>query len=126
MIIGLIFMLFSFIGQTLFFLGILLFAVPYLFFYTKSIDNISLVQKIESSKLKEGDWLSHDIKIGKKILKSNWEGLSRKEIAFLKKKQKYVLIKRGIEFTPVFLASFFIYVYFYLINITLSYFLSSF
>lgn len=119
MLIGLLLMLMGFFGELLFLLGALLFILPYLFFYTKAIDNICLVQKINSKELTEGDWLYQQVKIGNNTIMPKWEGLNKKEIMLIKKKYKFVLIKRGIEFSPVFLVSFIVFVYLYFSGISL-------
>jgi Flp pilus assembly protein protease CpaA len=97
--------LFFYIGSILFF-GIILMIFPLLYIYTKSVDDSSMVRKIPSERLVEGDWLYSDIGIGKKIIKSNWRGLNNKEISLLKRYKKYVRIRDGIAFVPIFLFSF--------------------
>jgi Flp pilus assembly protein protease CpaA len=116
--IGLTFMLAGLAEELLFILGVLIFLLPYLFFYTKAIDNTSLVKRINAQALTEGDWLYKDLRVGKNIIKARWEGLSKREIALIRRKCKFVLIKRGVEFSPVFLISFVFFVYFYLNGMT--------
>ncbi len=119
MILGMVFMVVGFVEELLFLLGILVFILPYLYFYTKTIDNNSLVKRVNTKELTEGDWLYRDVKVGKKFVRANWEGLSKKEIFLIRKKYAFVMIKRGIEFSPVFLISFVLFVYFYLNGINL-------
>jgi len=119
MLIGLLLMLTGFFGELLFLLGALLFILPYLFFYTKAIDNVCLVQKINSKELTEGDWLHQQVKIGSNTIIPKWEGVNKKEIRLIRKKYKFVLIKRGIEFSPVFLVSFIVFVSLYFSGINL-------
>ena len=103
---GLIIMAFGFFESLFFVLGILIFILPYLFLFGKSIEETCMVKKISVKNLREGDWLYKNLKIGKKEIKSNWEGLTKEEIWKIKKHYKEVLIKQGIAFVPVFLISF--------------------
>ena len=63
-------------------------------------------KKVNANKVTEGDWLDKDIKIGSRIIKANWEGVSKKELRLIKKNNKKVMIKYGIPFTPSFLFGF--------------------
>ena len=56
--------------------------------------------------LTEGDWLAEDVRISKRTIKANFEGLSKKEISFLMKHKKSVKVKYGLPFVPVFLIAF--------------------
>jgi len=111
MILGLILMILGFLEVSSFFFGIFIFILPYLYFYSKAVEEVCMVKKINSRNLREGDWLYKNIKIGKNILKVNWNGLTKKEISFLRKNKKFVLIKQGIPFSPTFLISFLIFIY---------------
>jgi prepilin signal peptidase PulO-like enzyme (type II secretory pathway) len=77
-----------------------------------------MVKNVNVKELTEGDWLFKDIKVGRKVIASNWRGLNKEEISQLRKKYRKVKIRRGIPFVPVFLISFLIliYVYFYLFD----------
>lgn len=115
MFFGLILMLFGF--KSLFFIvGVVLFIFPYFFIYTKSIDEACMVKKLKTNQLREGDWLYRDLKVGRKLIKANWEGLSKEDIREIKKKHKKVLIRQGVAFSPVFLISFLIIIYIYFFN----------
>lgn len=102
----------TFIGIILLFLGkvnalffILSFGflfVPILYYYSKSIDAVAMVKKINPKKLTIGDWLVKDITIGKQKIKANWEGLTKEEIEKLIRNKKEVLVRYGIPFIPVF------------------------
>jgi len=116
---ALILMVFGFFEILFFYLGILVFIMPYLYLYAKSIDNSCLIKNIFVSKLEEGDWLYVDLKLGKKVIRAKWGGLTEKEIKMIQKNRKKVLIREGIPFIPAFLISFFIFVYFYFQNINL-------
>lgn len=110
MIIGFSFILFSFIG-------VMAFLFPYIFLYAKAIEESSMVQKIKTSGLREGDWLYSSVKIGKSYIEPNWGGLNMKQIKDIRKKYNFVKIKQGIVFIPVFLISFFLFSYGILLGI---------
>ena len=120
LIISIAFILLAyFINFYFLFLGILMFILPYLYLYAKSVDEVAMVKEINSNQLREGDWLYKDVKIKGSVIKATWDGLSRKEIYLLRKHKKKVLIRQGVPFTPVFLISF--PVFFYLWNKGLGY-----
>jgi len=113
LLLGLIIMVFGFSKNIFFFLGILVFVLPYFYVYAKAVGGACKVKKIKTSQLTEGDWLYRDIKIGKKTIKARWDGLKKEEIKKLRKKYKTLLIRRGIPFSLVFLISFLILIYFW-------------
>lgn len=119
MLFGLVLMILGLWEEIFFVFGVLLFILPYLLFYARAIDNNSLVQRINSNKLTEGDWLYQKVKVGKRFIEPTWDGLSKKDIELIKKNHKSVKIKIGIEFSPVFLISFLIFVYLYFYGIDL-------
>jgi len=114
-IIGLFFMVSGFKNILFFIMGIIIFIFPLLFVYAKAVDESCMIKKVKSKELQEGDWLYKDLKIGKRIIKANWDGLNKEDIRDIKKKYKMILIRQGVPFTPVFLVSFLavLYVYFY-------------
>lgn len=61
-------------------------------YYAKIVENKLFKRRIKVSQLKEGDVL----------LNGKWKGVDKKEIAQIKKKHKYVWIKEGVRFAPVF------------------------
>lgn len=80
-----------------------LFLVFPLYVYAKAVENCMIVL-LSPQKLTEGDWIESDIKISKNItIKKTVHGLSKKDIALLKKHKKSVPIKQGIPFVPAFL-----------------------
>lgn len=113
LVFGLVFMAFGFLESLFFFLGLLLFLIPYLYVYAKAVDESSMIKNLETSRLMEGDWLYKDVRIGKKTIRAKWEGLNKKEITTIKKNHKKVLIRYGMPFSPVFLISFIILIYFW-------------
>ena len=96
-----------------FYFGIFVFVLPYFYLTARVVDEYFMVKKVSPGKLQEGDWLYKEVAIGKrKKLKPSWEGLSKKDIEKLKKRGKKVWIRSGIPFSPVFLVSFMVLVYF--------------
>lgn len=117
MIFGILMMLSGWIIDTLLlYFGILIFILPLLYVFAKSVDESSMRKKIPPKFLMQGDWLYEDIRFGKRLIKSTWNGLTEMEIRLLQKRNKPVVIKQGIAFGPVFLISFLLLIYFYLIN----------
>ena len=113
MILGLVLMAFWFIENLLLIFGVLVFILPYFYFYAKAIDEVCMIKKVKTSKLREGDWLYKNLKVGKKLIKVSWDGLNKEDIKLIKKRYKEIMIKEGIPFTPVFLISFLILIYFW-------------
>jgi len=109
--LGLVIMAFGFSETIFFVIGILVFIFPYFYVYVKTVDEACMVKRINTKKLQEGDWLYRDLKIGRKKIKANWNGLTKKDIKLIKKHNKFILIRQGIPFTPVFFVSFVILFY---------------
>ncbi len=109
----------GFAEKIFFVFGVLIFFSSYLYLYSKAIDESCMVKKIKTKDLRRGDMLYADLKIGKKILKARWEGLSKEDIRKIKKKYKRIKIKEGIPFSPVFLISFLIFIVINLFNLKL-------
>ncbi len=83
--------------------AILIAALPYLYIALKTTEEVSMIRLVACSELAEGDWLAEKIRVGKKIIKPSWEGLSKREIVLLRKAKKKVLVKYGLPFVPAFL-----------------------
>jgi Flp pilus assembly protein protease CpaA len=117
---SILFFIVSFVFEfsLLFLIGILVLVSPLLLIYAKAVEDVCMVKKMDVADLTEGDWLVKNLKIGKKIIKANWEGLSKTEISLIRKKLKFIYIKQGIPFVPSFLISFLIWVFvvFYFFN----------
>jgi len=62
-------------------------------YYAKIVEKDLFKRKIKTSELKEGDV----------ILEGKWRGLTETEITQIKNKYKYVWIKEGVRFAPVFI-----------------------
>jgi len=119
MFFGLIMMILGFYQLMIFYLGLLIFISPYFFVYAKAIDEAAMIKKINVNELREGDWLYRNVKVGRKYIQATWDGLSKKEIALIKKKHKTVSIRQGIAFVPVFFFTYIIFTYGILRGITM-------
>jgi Flp pilus assembly protein protease CpaA len=99
--------LFFLLKQNPFFLfsSLIFIVFPFLYIIINFADKMLIIEK-KPSQLIEGDLLYEDVKVGKVVIKSRWDGLSKKEIKILKRARKNVKIKEGIPFVPVFLISF--------------------
>jgi len=113
--ISVLLLIFGFWNELFFWLGLLSLFSVYLYLYAKSIDDGFMIKKISVKKLREGDWLVDDVKIGKNKIKARWSGLELEEIELLRKNKKFVEIREGIAFAPVFLIG-------YLINLGIWFF----
>ena len=100
----------------LFYIGIMVFLLPYLYIYSKAIDEVCMVKTVKVKDLEEGDWLYHDLKIGSKTIKADWGGLTKNQIKEIKRKYKSIKIRQGIPFVPVFLIGFLLLVYVWFVN----------
>jgi len=75
-------------------LGLLLFSLSFfLYRFAKLIERTCLLKRIPVSALKPGDVLASS---------REWRGLTREEIERLRTKRRFVVIKEGIRFGPVF------------------------
>ena len=95
-------------------LSIVLFVSPILLIYGKSVEESSMLKEIKVKDLTVGDWTIEKIKVGKRIILPNWEGLSEEEIKTIQNKinkNKRVMVKEGIPFTPSFLFGFILLIY---------------
>lgn len=105
-------------GVLLFFfnriLSIGVFVVGLLFVYLRSVDEYCMTVLLLPNKLREGDWILNDIKVGNKTIKKTVHGLTKEDIDFLIKHRKSVFVKNGIPFAPCFLFAFGIMVFFFL------------
>jgi len=119
MIFALFVMVLGFFEKLVFYLGLLIFIMPYLYVYARTIDDSCLIKTLNVKKLEEGDWLYKELKVGKKIIKANWSGLNKKHIKEIQKNFKKIKIREGIPFVPTFLISFLTVVYFYFNGISL-------
>lgn len=119
MLLGIVILFYGFNNRLFFYLGAIVFLLPSLYVFAKAVDEKCLVRKMKTKDLGEGEWLYRDLKIGNKMIKAKWEGVTKEEIKMLRKKFKEILIREGIPFSPVFLISFVLLVWFYFKGINL-------
>lgn len=110
---------FFFLDSIFLLFGIFFLIIPYLFIYFKAVEQACMIKPIRTSMLTEGDLLCGNLKIGRRIIKARWDGLTKEEIKTIRKKYKKIMIKEGVPFSPVFLISFAIFVILLLLNISL-------
>lgn len=115
--IAIILMALALLDFIFFYLALMVLLILYLYLYAKSVDEAAMVQKVSAKELMEGDWLYKDVKVGKSIIKADWDGLTREQIVLLRRHSKKVLIRRGVPFANVFLLSILFYFYFYFIGL---------
>jgi Flp pilus assembly protein protease CpaA len=82
---------------------LLILALYILYHYLRIFDTKILRKKIKSHRLKPGDVLAHEVRIGKLRIGARIDGLTEKEIELLKKKFKEVEIIEGVRYVPSFL-----------------------
>ena len=102
MILGLFIMVIGFFQKIFFLVGSFIIFLVYLYLFIKSVDESCMVKKISPKELIEGDWLYEDVKVGKKMVKSSWEGLSKSDIKLFLHQSKKIKVRYGIPFVPVF------------------------
>lgn len=113
-ILGILFLCCSFVNFVFVFFGLMFFIFPYLYIFAKSIDEVCMVKIVKPSELTGGDWLYGDVKVGNKVVKSKWDGLTNEEIKLIRKsKLKKIKIKYGIAFIPVFFLSLLLFILIY-------------
>lgn len=119
MMFGILVMILGLLYQLFLILGVFIFLLPILYIFAKATEESAMKKMISPKLLREGDLLYSDVKIGKKLVKAKWDGLSNEEIKILQKRNKLVMIKQGIVFGIVFLISLLMIIYIYFINTNL-------
>jgi Flp pilus assembly protein protease CpaA len=71
-------------------------------YYAKIVEKNLFKRKVKTSELREGDV----------ILDGRWRGLTKKEIAEIRRKGKYAWIKEGVRFAPVFIITMLISIFY--------------
>jgi hypothetical protein len=107
-----IFFVFLLNQSFLIFLGLIVLLFPLLFVFAKTVEESCMVRLVKPDRISEGDWLYEDVRINGKVIKNNWQGVSRNELGLIRKSSKKILIKYGIPFTPSFLFGFLILLFF--------------
>jgi len=106
--IALIFVIGSyFLEVRLVLLGLVIILFPILFIFSKSVEEVCMIKKVDVDKLTEGDWLYEDIYVKGKKIEKNWQGVTAEELKLIQKKyDRKILVKYGVPFTPSFLVGF--------------------
>ncbi len=108
---GFVLLIAGFFFDLFYVIAALILFFPFLYVFAKALEDVAMVKSLSGKKLREGDWLAFDEKVGRRVIKSNWEGLSKDEARLLSKK-KSVKIKDGIPFLPAFLIAYLLYFFF--------------
>lgn len=96
-----------YLGEVIFLIiPFIILVLPFLYAYGKAIESSCMITSISPRELTIGDWLISSVRVGKKIIKPDWEGVSEEELEILKKYRGKVKIKVGIPFVPGFLLAF--------------------
>ncbi|MBI2629387.1 prepilin peptidase [Candidatus Pacearchaeota archaeon] len=90
----------------------LLFVFPWLYIYTKAVEQSSMLKLVGVKELTIGDWLSEEIVVKGKKISPYWEGLNEDQLQLIQKNyKKKVLVKQGIPFSLSFLLAFLVLIY---------------
>jgi Flp pilus assembly protein protease CpaA len=96
-------------GESIFFLfPLIIIAFPFLLIYARAVERY-MVKSVSAGKLTVGDWLYQKVRVGRKLIKPYWEGLSEEEVKLLRKSKKKIKIKQGIPFVPSFFLAFLLF-----------------
>ncbi|MFH0808271.1 MAG: prepilin peptidase [archaeon] len=107
---GVILMIFGFLDFWIFSFGVLMLVFPLLYIFARGLESVSMIREVSGEELVEGDWLVDDVRVGRKVVKADWDGLSLEDIELLRNRKK-ILVKDGLPFVPAFLISFLGYVF---------------
>ena len=110
LILGVVLFVLSYVKFSFLIFAIFAFLLPLLYVFAKGLEDVSMVREVSGRELREGDWLVDDVRVGKKVVKADWDGLNSAEIKLLSGKKK-VKIKGGLPFVPAFLIAFLGYVF---------------
>ncbi|MAG45770.1 MAG: hypothetical protein CMH63_03300 [Nanoarchaeota archaeon] len=97
----------QFISFVLLTAGLVSLFLFYFYFYVKTLETVCLIHTVPISKLREGDWITHNVYFNHKLIHKSSQDLTKKQITLIEKTNlKNIEIKKGIVFSPVFLISF--------------------
>ena len=85
---------------------VVFFLFPFLYVFAKTIEESFFIVSIDPKKVTAGDWLYKKVKVGKRIIKPDWEGLNEEEVLLLRRYKGKIKIKQGIPFALSFLIGF--------------------
>ena len=109
---GIFFLILGYFDIVFLVLAVFSFLLPLLYVFAHLLEEIAMVKKISVANLREGDWLVDDVKIDKKNILADWDGLSLEDIVLMqskKNRKRFVKIKEGLPFVPAFLIAFIVY-----------------
>lgn len=109
--ISFVFLILSFFNKIFILLSFIIFLFIILLCLAKTLEDISMKKLVLTKNLREGDWLFSDVKVGKRLFKKSWDGLTLSEIKYLKKYNKKVFIKDGIPYAPSFFFALILFVF---------------
>ncbi len=90
----------------------ILFIFPWLYVYTKAVEESCMLKLVNAKDLTVGDWLAERIIVKGKEINPYWEGLNEEQLQLIQKNyKKKVLIKQGIPFSLSFLLAFLVLIY---------------
>lgn len=108
---GIVLLLLGFFNSLFLFFSGFVFLGGILFVFAKTVEKAVMIKLIDSRKLREGDWLVDGVKVGKKTIKPDWEGLTKSDLVLLRKINRKIKIKDGIPFVPAFFIAFLVFVF---------------
>ena len=103
---GVVLFALSYVSWFFFIPAVFFLAGPVLYVFAKSLEKEIMTRSVNASDLREGDWLVRDIRVGGKVVRAGWEGVSKKDLELLKKVEKKIKIKEGLPFVPAFFIAF--------------------
>ncbi len=104
-----LFSLFGFLYRDIFYFAIFFIFIFLLYIVSLSLEGVSLTKKVLAKDLMEGDWIAKKFKFMGRNFDYSWEGLSEKDIKFLKNYDKYIEVKDGIPYALSFLIAFILF-----------------
>jgi len=121
LVLGVVLMVLGYFVFLSFVVGIFVILFPLLLAFARGLEEVVMIRTISGKSLREGDWLVEDVRVGRKVVKATFDGVSKEEMEILKN-QKRVKIKDGLPFVPSFLFGFIVYILYsdYFINILVS------
>lgn len=93
----------GFLYREVFYFALFFIFILLLYIVSLSLEGVSLTKKVLAKDLMEGDWIAKKFKFMGRNFDYSWEGLSEKDIKFLKNYDKYIEVKDGIPYALSFL-----------------------
>ena len=92
--------------------ALIIFIFPWLYIYTKAVEESCMLKLVNVKDLTIGDWLAEKITVKDKEINPYWEGLNEEQLHLIQKNyRKKVLVKQGIPFSLSFLLAFLVLIY---------------